>query len=203
MNNLKVIYTDSSHIKFAEEISILIANSSHQRTSGIAQREPNYIASKMKNGNGVIAVDGDKVVGFSYIESWSHGDYIATSGLIVDPEYRRRGIAEQIKEKTFHLARERYPKSKIFSLTTSLAVMKLNTRLGYEPVTLSELTHDEEFWQGCEGCLNYDILKRNNNKICLCYGMLYTPSKTNKSLSWLTPYMMASKNLIKKLFKLK
>lgn len=203
MKNLRVIFTDPSHVKFAEQISKLIADSSRHKSIGIALREPDYIASKIENGNGVIALDGDRVVGFSYIESWSHGDYIATSGLIVDPEYRRLGIAEQIKEKTFHLARERYPQSKIFSLTTSLAVMKLNTRLGYEPVTLSELTQDEEFWQGCEGCLNYDILTRNNNRICLCYGMLYTPDNNSKKVSWFTPYLMASKNFIKKIFKLK
>ena len=122
-----------------------------------------------------MALDGEKLVGFSYIECWGHGDYVATSGLIVDPEYRHLGLAGAIKKKTFELARTRFPFAKLFSITTSLPVMKLNTRLGYKPVTFSELTDDNEFWQGCEGCCNYDILKRNNRRMCLCTGMLYDP----------------------------
>ena len=55
--------------------------------------------------------------------------------------------------------------------------MKINTRLGYVPVTFSELTDDEEFWAGCKGCINYDILRRNKNVRCICTGMLYDPEK--------------------------
>ena len=113
------------------------------------------------------------------------------------------GLAERIKEKTFELARERYPNAKIFSLTTSLAVMKLNSRLGYQPVPLSELTHDEEFWLGCEGCVNYDVLQRNNHRICLCYGMLYEPGQGRQKSAWYTPYTMAMKNFANKIFRLK
>ncbi len=204
LKDVKVIYADESHVKHAERICQLIYESAMQRGTGIARREPSYIASKMTSGKGVIALDGDKVVGFSYIECWSHGDYVATSGLIVDPDYRRLGLATEIKQKTFQLARERFPYAKLFSITTSLAVMKLNTRLGYQPVTLSELTHDEEFWQGCEGCVNYDVLKRNNHRICLCYGMLYDPKEAPKTKSsWFTPYVMAARNFAKKVFSLK
>ena len=85
------------------------------------------------------------------------------------------GLAGRIKEKTFELARRRFPKAKIFSITTSLPVMKLNTRMGYKPVTFSELTDDEEFWKGCEGCCNYDVLQRNNRVRCICTGMLFDP----------------------------
>ena len=51
--------------------------------------------------------------------------------------------------------------------------MKMNTELGFKPVTFSELTDDEEFWNGCKECRNYDILQRNNFKMCLCTGLLY------------------------------
>ena len=203
MKHVKVLYADESHVGYAPCISEMIADSSKQRSTGIAQRTPDYIIEKMKKHNGVIALDGDKAVGFSYIESWSHGDYVATSGLIVAPDYRRMGLAERIKEKTFELARERFPNAKIFSLTTSLAVMKLNSRLGYQPVPLSELTRDEEFWQGCEGCVNYDVLQRNNHRICLCYGMLYVPGQQQKKSSWYTPYLMSLKNFVNKVFRLK
>ncbi|MBP1530797.1 MAG: GNAT family N-acetyltransferase [Bacteroidaceae bacterium] len=202
--NVQVLYADESHTKYAERICQLIYESALQRGTGIARRKPEYIAQKMESGKGVIALDGDKCVGFSYIECWSHGDYVATSGLIVAPDYRRMGLATRIKEKTFQLARERFPYAKLFSITTSLAVMKLNTRLGYQPVTLSELTHDQEFWQGCEGCVNYDVLKRNNYRICLCYGMLYDPKEQHQVKNpWYTPYVMAMRNAAKKIFRLK
>ncbi len=150
-----------------------------------------------------MALYGDRLIGFSYIESWSHGDYVATSGLIVDPEFRKLGLAGRIKNKTFELARRRFPFAKIFSITTSLPVMKLNSRLGYKPVTFSELTQDEEFWKGCEGCKNYDILCRNNRRMCLCYGMLYDPKATLEKQSWTIPYTTWLKNKVSKLLHLK
>lgn len=164
-------------IKYAEHICDLIYESALQRGIGIARRSPDYIAEKMKGGKAVVATDGPRLVGFSYIESWGHGDFVATSGLIVDPEYRHQGLAEQIKRSTFNLARLKFPRAKLFSITTSLPVMKLNTRLGYVPVTFSELTDDEEFWAGCKGCVNYEILQRNKNVRCICTGMLYDPAE--------------------------
>jgi GNAT superfamily N-acetyltransferase len=132
--------------------------------------------SEMKEGKAVIAVTTDgKWVGFCYIETWSHGEYVANSGLIVAPEYRKTGVAKAIKKKIFNLSREKYPDSKIFGLTTGLAVMKINSELGYEPVTYSELTQDEAFWAGCKSCVNYEILMSKERKICMCTAMLYDP----------------------------
>lgn len=186
-----------------EKICQLIYESALQRGTGIAKRSPEYISTKISGGKAVVALDGDRLVGFSYIECWGHGDYVATSGLIVDPQYRHAGIAAQIKARTFELARARFPYAKIFSITTSLPVMKLNTRLGYKPVTFSELTDDEEFWKGCEGCCNYDILQRNNRRMCLCTGMLYDPKTPLPGSSSIQPYWMALKNKLTKFFHLK
>ena len=173
--DIEVLYATNEHTKYAELVCQLIYESALKRGTGIAKRSPEYIEQKMNDGKAVVALDGDKLVGFSYIESWGHDDFVATSGLIVDPEYRGHGLAGRIKEKTFELARRRFPKAKIFSITTSLPVMKLNTRMGYKPVTFSELTDDEEFWKGCEGCCNYDVLQRNNRVRCSCTGMLFDP----------------------------
>ena len=153
----------------------MIAAAAEKRGTGIARRTPEYVAQKMTEGKGVIALHNDEVAGFCYIESWGHGRFVANSGLIVGEEFRGSGLARQIKRETFQLSRRRYPDSKIFSITTSLAVMKLNSNLGYRPVTFSELTDDEEFWNGCKSCRNYDILERNDQKMCLCTGMLYNP----------------------------
>ena len=76
--------------------------------------------------------------------------------------------------------------------------------MGYVPVTFSELTEDEEFWRGCEGCCNYDILQRNNRRRCLCTGMLYDPAKEPPAKqSRPAPYRMFFRNKVKKLFHLK
>ena len=179
--DIKVVVANESHANYAEHICNLIYESALQRGTGIAKRTPEYIASKINEGKAVIAFDGDKLIGFCYIESWQHSRFVANSGLIVDPEYRKTGLARMIKRRIFDLSRSRYPEAKIFSITTGLAVMKLNSELGYLPVTFSELTDDEEFWKGCEGCRNYDILVRNERRMCLCTGMLYDPARAKKT----------------------
>ncbi len=202
-NQIKVVFADEEHAKYAEQIVTLIYESALQRGTGIARRSPEYIAQKIRSGKAVVALCDDRLIGFSYIESWGHGDYVATSGLIVDPEFRRLGLAARIKSKTFELARMRFPFAKLFSITTSLPVMKLNTQMGYQPVPFSELTDDDEFWQGCQGCVNYDILQRNNRRMCLCTGMLYDPKAELRRPSKRAPYTMWLRNRVKKLFHLK
>ena len=152
-------------------------SSAKARGTGIAKRSPEYIEKKITEGKSVIAVtkEGDWV-GFCYIEAWGHDQFVANSGLIVAPPYRKSGVAKQIKQRIFNLSKEKYPNSKIFGLTTGLAVMKINSDLGYEPVTYSELTDDEEFWAGCKSCVNYDILMSKERKNCMCTAMLYDPA---------------------------
>lgn len=169
------------HCKYAEEICKEMEASAKVRGTGIAKRTPDYVERKMREGKAVIALDEQKnFAGFSYIESWSHENFVANSGLIVNPQYRKSGLARQIKKRIFELSRKKYPKAKIFSITTSLAVLKLNSEIGYKPVTFSELTDDVAFWKGCEACVNYDILQRNGRRMCLCTGLLYDPAKEEK-----------------------
>ncbi len=179
--SVKIQYATSDHTGYAEAICELIETAAKQRGTGIAKREPEYIKTKMHNGNAVIALDGDKLAGFCYIEIWGDKQYVANSGLIVHWDYRGAGLARDIKAKAFELSRKKYPDAKLFGITTSLPVMKINSDLGYRPVTFSELTQDETFWNGCQSCPNYDILTRNNRKNCLCTGMLYDPKKPNKN----------------------
>src|SRR5687767_10222093 len=150
--------------------------SAKARGTGIAKRSPAYIEQKMEEGKAVIATTKDGIwVGFCYIEAWQHDKYVANSGLIVSPAFRKTGVATEIKRKIFELSRQKYPHAKIFGLTTGLAVMKINSDLGYEPVTYSELTTDEEFWKGCKSCVNYDILMSKERKNCMCTAMLFDP----------------------------
>ena len=175
-----IIVAAPEHFEYAPEICRLIEEAAKARGTGIAKREPEYVRRKISEGKAVIALSGTKLAGFCYIETWSHGKYVANSGLIVAPEYRKLGLAKDIKRRIFELSREKYPDAKIFGITTSLAVMKINSELGYKPVTFSELTTDEVFWQGCQSCPNYDVLTRTNRKMCLCTGMLYDPEEEKK-----------------------
>jgi hypothetical protein len=164
-------------VNFADTITDEMAQSAQARGTGIAKRSPEYIAKKMVDGKAVIALTpAGEWVGFCYIEAWQHEKYVANSGLIVAPSFRHTGVAKEIKQKVFELSRKKYPDAKIFGLTTGLAVMKINSSLGYKPVTYSELTSDEEFWKGCQSCVNYEILTLKNRQNCFCTAMLFDPA---------------------------
>ncbi|MFV0604620.1 MAG: GNAT family N-acetyltransferase [Niabella sp.] len=178
MDNQEIIVRQAvpNDKKFATTITDEMESSAKARGTGIAKRSPAYIEKKIDEGKAVIALTKTgEWVGFCYIETWSHEQYVANSGLIVSPEYRKSGVAKKIKQTIFKLSRQKYPDAKIFGLTTGLAVMKINSDLGYEPVTYAELTQDEEFWAGCKSCVNYDILMLKERKNCMCTAMLYDP----------------------------
>lgn len=175
LNDIQVVAATVMHLKYVDQVNDEIDSASKARGTGIARRTYDYIANKMMEGKAVIALDGEKFAGFCYMESWGHNRFVANSGLIVAPDYRGLGLATEIKRKIFELSRIKFPEAKIFGLTTGLAVMKINHELGYRPVTFSELTDDEEFWKGCQSCVNYDILQRTHQSKCLCTGMLFDP----------------------------
>lgn len=175
-----ILVASEQHTDYASYICHLMEDAAKKRGTGIAKRSPDYLQLKMREGKAVIALDGEKPVGFCYIESWGHNRFVANSGLIVDENYRKTGLAKAIKKRILDLSVEKYPEAKVFGITTSLAVMKINSDLGYKPVTFSELTTDEKFWAGCQGCVNYDILTRTERKLCLCTGMLFDPKLANK-----------------------
>ena len=177
----KALVATEEHVSFAPLICAEMEASAKARGTGIAKREPEYIEQKMKEGKAVIAFsDRGEWGGFCYIETWSHGRYVANSGLIVSPHFRKHGLARLIKNRIFKLSRILYPESKVFGLTTGLAVMKINSELGYEPVVYSELTEDELFWSGCKSCINYEILIAKNRQNCLCTAMLYDPKEAEE-----------------------
>ncbi|MGX7667869.1 N-acetyltransferase [Flavobacterium pedocola] len=174
----RIQIANGNHIHFAQTICDEMEASAKVRGTGIAKRSADYIVEKMQEGKAVIAVtEEDKWAGFCYIETWQNEEYVANSGLIVAPEFRQSGLARMIKSKIFELSRSKYPNAKIFGLTTGLAVMRINSELGYVPVTYSELTTDEKFWKGCQSCVNFEILKSKNYKNCLCTAMLYNTSE--------------------------
>ena len=187
-NNISIRVATPDDTKYAETITTEMEESAKARGTGIAKRSPDYIRMKMNEGKAVIAVTTDGAwVGFCYIEAWQHEKYVANSGLIVAPAFRKSGVATDIKRHVFELSRKKYPHAKIFGLTTGLAVMKINSDLGYESVTYSELTTDEEFWKGCRSCVNFDILVAKEYKNCLCTAMLFDPEEAAAKLNMPLP----------------
>ncbi|GGG52897.1 GNAT family N-acetyltransferase [Epilithonimonas arachidiradicis] len=178
---MKLEVSSEKHLVYVEEIRNEMEDSAKKRGTGIAKRSSEYLGKKISEGNSIIAIDENGTwAGFCYIETWTNGEYVANSGLIVSPQFRNAGLATQIKERIFQLSREKYPNAKIFGLTTGMAVMKINSSLGYKPVIYSELTQDEQFWNGCRNCVNYDILMMKERKNCLCTAMLFVPENLNK-----------------------
>lgn len=174
---ITVLVANAEHEKYVDTILETMAAAAAVRGTGIAKRSHEYVTTKMREAKAVIALQGERFAGFSYIETWGNKQYVTTSGLIVHPDFRGIGLAKRIKDMTFTLARIRWPKAKIFSLTSGAAVMQMNTQLGYKPVTFADLTDDEAFWRGCEGCINVDVLKRTDRKYCICTGMLFNPEE--------------------------
>jgi hypothetical protein len=173
----EITIANESHIQYVAVILKTIEDAAKVRGTGIAKRTPEYIEQKIREGKAIIALIDNEFAGFCYIESWGNKQYVANSGLIVADKFRGQNLARRIKEKSFELSREKYPCAKLFGLTSGVAVMKINTALGYVPVTFAELTDDEAFWRGCQGCVNYDILQRTGRKYCICTAMLYDPNK--------------------------
>lgn len=172
---MEIEISSSMHLMYVSEIQQEMYDSAQRRGTGITKRSIEYLSKKISEGNAVVATENGEWVGFCYIETWSHGQFVANSGLIVSPKFRHGGIATLIKDRVFALSREKFPNAKIFGLTTGLAVMKINSDLGYKPVIYSELTQDEEFWNGCKNCVNYEILMKKERKNCLCTAMLFVP----------------------------
>lgn len=176
-DGIEVIIANASHEKYVDEILETISAAAKVRGTGIAKRTHEYVAQKMKEGKAIIALSGEEFAGFCYIESWGNKQYVANSGLIVVEKFRGHGLAKRIKQTAFNLSRKLWPEAKLFGLTSGGAVMKINTELGYVPVPFSELTDDEAFWRGCQGCINHDVLERTDRRYCICTAMLYDPAK--------------------------
>ncbi|MDR1122081.1 MAG: GNAT family N-acetyltransferase [Dysgonamonadaceae bacterium] len=179
-NQIQITIATDAHIPYVQTILDTIEAAARVRGTGIAKRSPEYVEQKMREGKAIIALAGDEFAGFCYIESWGNKQFVANSGLIVVEKFRGHGLAKKIKQRAFQLSREMFPDAKLFGLTSGAAVMKINTELGYVPVTFAQLTDDESFWRGCRGCINFDILERTERRYCICTAMLYDPDEQDK-----------------------
>ena len=168
---------NKNHEKYACIISKMILSSAEKKGTTIALRKSEYILDKIKKGKTVIAMDGQVVAGFCYFQNWENDKYIAHSGLIINENYRGKGLSRKIKKQIFNLSKQKFPNAKIFGLTTSKAVIKINYELGYKKVQYKQITKDDKFWEGCKSCVNYKLLSLSKRENCKCVGMVYDPCK--------------------------
>ena len=168
-DGIQVLVADASHEKYVDTILQTITDAAKVRGSGSASRTHEYVTTKMKERKAIIALYGEEFAGFCYIESWENKHYVANSGLIVVPKFRGHHLATRIKRLAFSLSRVRWPQAKIFGLTSSGAVMRINTSLGYVPVPFSGLAQDDEYGRGGgtpagPWCISCDVVARTNRK---------------------------------------
>jgi GNAT superfamily N-acetyltransferase len=180
MEKVEVVVANEGHVGYVPQILATIEAAAKVRGTGIASRTTEYVEQKMREGKAIIAFVDGEFAGFCYIESWGNKQYVANSGLIVVERFRGHGLAKHIKQRAFALSREMFPEAKLFGLTSGAAVMKINTELGYVPVTFADLTDDESFWRGCQGCVNHDVLDRTDRRYCICTAMLFDPKKLSE-----------------------
>lgn len=173
--SIRIRIAEPADIKYVYPILTEMEASAKARGTGISKRSPQSLCRKIYEGKAVIALaaNGDWA-GFSYIEVWTNGEFVSNSGLIVNPAYRRGGIATAIKQEILALCRSKYPRAKVFSITTGAAVMRLNHQFGFQPVTYSEITRDSSFWDQCRHCVNYPILESQGRQRCLCTAMMFS-----------------------------
>ena len=180
-HHIEITIASGLHLEHVPEIEKALYEASLQKGTGIAVRSTGYLQGKIEEGKAVIALSAEgRWAGFCYIESWGHNRFVANSGLIVASTFRGLGLASEIKKRALELSASLFPGARLFGLTTSLAVMKINSGLGYKPVTFSELTDDDQFWKGCETCPYYDILVRTKRDDCLCTAMIMDPAEDHK-----------------------
>jgi hypothetical protein len=175
--HVRIRIAEPADVKYVYPILAEMEASAKARGTGIAKRSPQSLCQKIYEGKAVIALaeNGDWA-GFSYIEPWSNGEFVSNSCLIVNPVYRKGGVATAIKREIFELSRKKYPRAKIFSITTGAAVLRLNHKFGFQPVTYAEITRDERFWDQCRHCVNHSVLESQGKQRCLCTAMMYIPA---------------------------
>jgi GNAT superfamily N-acetyltransferase len=173
---LEALISGAEHAGFAGAIAAAIDLEVERGAIGMARRSPELVAETLRRGDAVLVLDGREWAGFCYVASWDGGRFAATSGLIVRPEHRGRGVARLLKVKALELARRRYPGAAPFGLSTSEAIIHLNRSLGFRDAAYAELPRDEGFWKGCESCPFHAVLVANRRERCRCTAMLWEGS---------------------------
>ncbi len=163
-----------SDVASVARIQTLIRDA-HEAGAIIALRSADYLGAAIRERRAVVLLRGATLVGFAMAHAWESEKYVSHSAMVVAPELRGRGLSRRMKAALIELTRKRWPNAIILSLTLSPQVEQVNKSFGFEPVPYCDLTKDPEFWKGCEGCIHFAHLKRNQQQDCHCWAGLLLP----------------------------
>lgn len=154
----------------------------HEAGATIAIRNDRYLTDAIRDRRAVVVMRAGALVGFATAHPWDSGKFVSHSAMVIAPELRGRGLSRRMKQELIALSRQRWPDAAILSLTLSAQVEQLNKSVGFEAVPYCDLTKDPEFWKGCESCIHFPHLKRNQQQDCHCWAGLLVPpgSKRDK-----------------------
>jgi len=171
-----------SDLQFVPSVASAIDDEVAAGAIGIARRSAADLASRIRTGEAIIALAAEATsdhapagadwAGFCYVAAWEEGRFVSTSGLIVAPQHRGRGLAKRLKERALELAAERYPGAIAFGLSTSSAVARINEELGFRAASYSALPADSAFWDGCRTCPLHADLVANERRTCHCRAVI-------------------------------
>ena len=173
-NPYQVRISRPADVAYVERIQSLIAEAAESGAI-IAERSAEYLEQAIRARHAVVVLRGDLLVGFATAHAWQDETFVSHSAMVVAPAFRGRGLARRIKKKLIDLSRRRWPDAAILSLTLSPAVERLNKSFKFDAVPYCDLTTDAGFWKGCEGCIHYGHLKRNQYQDCHCWAGLLLP----------------------------
>jgi ribosomal protein S18 acetylase RimI-like enzyme len=163
-----IVFATVEHLHHLPQVRALMLQAARSGAA-ISVRPIEMLATKVRAGEAVIALtESGEPVGFVFLSAWEDGRFVSHSGMVVAPGCRGNRVARKLKEKVFELSRRKYPQARIFSLTTSEAVLALNRALGFRVVRYEEVTRSGDFWAGCETCPFHAILLRNRRRSCRC-----------------------------------
>lgn len=140
----------------------------------IARRTPDWLEFKIRAGQAAVALAGEELVGFGYWSQWEGGRWVSHSALVVRADRRGEGLGRRLKTVMMESSRAAFPGARLFSLTSSPAVVALNLSLGFRPAPLESLTQDPEFWACCATCRNFEQVRARGERCC-CQGMIFEP----------------------------
>jgi GNAT superfamily N-acetyltransferase len=147
----------------------------------ITVRSEDYLREAIRDRRAVVVLLGERLIGFATAHPWDGERFVSHSAMVIAPEWRGRGIARRMKALLIDLSRARWPAASILSLTLSEQVERLNKSFGFEAVPYCDLTKDPEFWKGCETCIHFPHLKRNQQQDCHCWSGLLPPAGAKRN----------------------
>lgn len=168
MKEFENIYQDESKCLDQEYVAKinLVANSISELTKKagtMLPKEPEEIKHILTHGVSAVIWDGEKPVAFAAVAYEWPNNWKELGGLVVHPDYRKKGIGHKVTEMLIEEAKGAYPDANLFALCNKDS-LKIMLDFGAEIITDTSILPKEIFGE-CLKCSNYQKAK-SEGKIC-------------------------------------